>query len=73
MEKCESVIIISPNIGEYDKGNVFLRTLNRDEIQFLKDNAVVEYRNKNLSYTDCIMDIEEKMKKIKSILEDTNG
>jgi hypothetical protein len=73
MEKFDSIIFITPNIGEYHQRNVFCRNINAEEINFLGDDLMVEYRMKCNSYGDCIKDLKEKMKKIKSILEDTNG
>lgn len=70
MEKHDSVIIITPYIGEYHGGNIFLRNINGDEISFLKDSLKIEYRKKNRSYIECMKDIQEKLKKIKSILEE---
>lgn len=70
MEKFDAIIMISPYIGEYHQNNVFLRSLNSDEIKFLNDSIVLEVRDKNKSYTDCMKSLQEKMKKIKSILEE---
>jgi hypothetical protein len=73
MEKFDSIIFITPNIGEYHQMNVFCRNLNAEEIKFLEDDLKVEYRMKHNSYTDCMKDLKEKMNKIKKILEETNG
>jgi hypothetical protein len=73
MEKFDSIIFITPNIGEYHQRNVFCRNINMEEINFLGDDLIVEYRSKHNSYSDCIKDLKEKMQKIKSILEDKNG
>lgn len=70
MEKFDSVILISPYIGEYHGSDVFLRNLNNDEIDFLKKELIIEYRKKNDSYTDCIKDLHDKIRKIKLILEE---
>ena len=70
MEKCDSVILITPTIGEYNQNNIFLRNMNSDEIKFLGDDLVVEYRKKHSSYSECIRDLKEKMKRIKQILEE---
>ena len=70
MERCDSVILITPTIGEYNQNNIFLRNINADEIKFLGEDLVVEYRKKHDSYSECIKDLKEKMKRIKSILED---
>lgn len=70
MEKCDSVILITPTIGEYNQNNIFLRNMNSDEIKFLGDDLVVEYRQKHTSYNECIKDLKEKMKRIKQILEE---
>lgn len=70
MEKFDSVIIISPYIGEYHGSNVFLRTLNSDELAFLQDSIVIEYRNKKDSYAECMKDLQSKLGKIKLILEE---
>ena len=69
MERFDSVIFITPNIGEYDKNNLFIKTLNSDEIKFLED-PVFEYRKKHDSYQSCMKDIKDKMTKIKKILEE---
>ena len=69
MEKFDSVILISTNIGEYYGSNVFLRNLNTDEIEFLKKDIIIEYRNKHNSYVECMKDLKDKLQKIKSILE----
>lgn len=70
MEKCDSVILISPTVGEYNQNNIFLRNMNADEIKFLGDDLIVEYRKKHQSYSECIKDLKEKMKRIKQILEE---
>lgn len=71
MENIDSVILISPNIGEYHDTNIFLRSLNQDELKFLEqENFVIEYKRKHNSYIDCLNDIKTKIKKIKAILEE---
>lgn len=69
MEKFDSVILINPNIGEYYGTNVFLRNLNVDEIEFLSKEIIIEYRKKHSSYVECMKDLQDKLKKIKQILE----
>jgi len=54
MDKHDSIIFITPTIGEYYNNNVYLRNLTAEEIDFLGKELVVEYRHKNNSYTDCI-------------------
>ena len=61
MEKFDSIIFITPNIGEYHQRNVFCRNINAEEINFLGDDLMVEYRMKCNSYGDCIKDLKEKM------------
>lgn len=73
MEKCDSIIFITPNVGEYHKNNVFCRNLNAEEIKFLDNDLIVEYRKKHNSYIECIKDLKNKIKKIKEILEEENG
>lgn len=71
MEKFDSIIFITPNIGEYSNGNTFIRNLNGDELSFLSnENILFEYRKSGNSYTDCVKDLKEKMEKIKRILEE---
>lgn len=70
MEKFDSIILTSVNIGEYFQNNVFNRPLNKDELRFIGDNYIVEYRKKNLEYDECIKDLKEKITKIKNILEE---
>lgn len=70
MEKYDSVIFITPNIGEYYDKNMFLRNLNQEEINFMLEDIIIEYRKKHLSYNECLDDIKDKMKKIKKILEE---
>lgn len=70
MEKYDSVIFITPNIGEYYDKNIFLRNLNQEEINFILEDIIIEYRQKHLSYNECLDDIKDKMKKIKKILEE---
>ncbi len=69
MEKFDSVILINPNIGEYYGNNVFLRILTKDEIKFLQEEIIIEYRKKHNSYVECMKDLKDKLQKIKSILE----
>lgn len=68
MDKHDSIIFITPTIGEYNNSNVFCRTLTAEEIKFLGKELVVEYRKKHNSYTDCMKDLKEKMIKIQKIL-----
>lgn len=71
MDKRYDVAIhISPSIGEYNNNNVFLRPLNRDEFKVLEDCISVNYNKKNISYQECIFDLKDKLKKIKTILEE---
>lgn len=70
MEKFDSVIIISPNVGEHYKDNVFLRSMHSDEIAFLDNTAIIEYRKIHDSYIDCIQDLKDKILKIKAILKE---
>jgi hypothetical protein len=70
MDRFDSIIFIAPNIGEQFQANIFARNLNQDELKFLDDDLIIEYRKKHSSYTECLMDIKEKMKKIKQILEE---
>lgn len=70
MEKHDSIILITPNIGEYHRNNVFLRNLNADEVKFLAEDLKVEYRSKHTSYIECIKDLKQKMSRIKQILEE---
>jgi len=70
MEDFEGVIFITPNVGEIHNGNRFLRNLNEDEIKLINNMCVFEYSKKFTSYSECIKDLIEKLKKIKSILEE---
>jgi len=70
MDRHDSVIFITPTIGEYYNNNVYFRNLTAEEIDFLGKELVVEYRHKNNSYTDCIKHLKEKMKKIQAILQE---
>lgn len=70
MEKFDAVIIICPNLGEHFKDDVFLRTLHSDEITFLDDTAIIEYRKTHDSYIECLQDLKDKVLKIKSILKE---
>jgi hypothetical protein len=70
MEKFDSVIMITPYIGEYHLNNVFLRSLNADEINFLNQDMILEIREKGKTYSECMKNLQDKMKKIKSILQE---
>jgi hypothetical protein len=70
MEKFDSVILIVPHIGEYHGNNVFLRGLNADELKFLQDSMMIEYRSKKDSYAECIKDLNNQLSKIKLILQE---
>lgn len=70
MEKFDAVIIICPNLGEHFKDDVFLRAMRNDEIVFLEDTAIIEYRKTHDSYIGCVKDLKDKMLKIKSILKE---
>ena len=69
MEKFDSIILITPNIGEYSNNDLFLRPINFEEIEFF-ENPLFEYKNKHDSYSECIKDLKDKMTKIKKILEE---
>lgn len=70
MEKFDSIILVVPHVGEYHGNNVFLRNLTSEEIDFLGKDLMIEYRNKNNSYVDCMKDLKEKIGKIKVILQE---
>jgi hypothetical protein len=70
MDRYDSVIFISPSIGEYHDGNVFFRSLNAEEIRFIGKDIKVDYLKKNNSYADCMKDLKEKMEKIQAILQE---
>lgn len=71
MERFDSIIYITPSIGEYHGGNLFARAFNSDEYKFLStDDIVFEYRMKHDSYTECMSDLKQKLKKIKKVLEE---
>ena len=70
MEKFDAVIIICPNLGEHFKDDVFLRAMHSDEIVFLDDTAIIEYRKTHDSYIECLQDLKDKVLKIKSILKE---
>lgn len=70
MDNHDSIIFITPTIGEYYQDKVFFRNLTDEEINFLGKDTIVEYRKKNKSYADCIKDLKEKMLKIQKILEE---
>lgn len=69
MERFDSVILITPSIGQYYGNNKFLKNLNHEELNFIQ-NATFHYSKKHNSYSDCIKDIKDKMMKIKKILEE---
>jgi len=70
MDQNDAIIFITPNIGEHHNGNIFLRNLNQEEINFMLEDIIIEYRKKHNSYSECLSDIKNKMKKIKKILEE---
>jgi hypothetical protein len=70
MDKHDAVIFITPNIGEHHNRNIFLRNLNQEEINFMLEDIIIEYRKEHNSYSECLSDIKNKMKKIKKILEE---
>lgn len=70
MEKFESIILITPNIGKQYNNNTFLQPLNGDEIKYLENEIIYEYRSINKSYKECMDDLKDKLGKIKKILEE---
>jgi hypothetical protein len=70
MKAYDAIIFITPNVGEYHNRNIFLRNLNQEEINFMLEDIMIEYRKKHDSYTECLKDIKDKIKKIKQILEE---
>lgn len=70
MERFDSVIFITPHIGEYHNNNVYMKTLDKTELDYMGENLIFEYVSKHTSYTECMRDLKEKMEKIKKILEE---
>jgi len=70
MDRFDSIIFITPNVGEQYQANIFYRNLNNDEVAFLDDDLILEYKKKHNSYAECLKDIKDKMHKIKQILEE---
>jgi hypothetical protein len=70
MEKFDSVIIISPNLGEHYKTDVFLRSMTDDEIVFADNTSIIEYRKTHDSYIECMKDLKDKLSRIKTILKE---
>ena len=70
MDQHDAIIFITPNIGEHHNRNIFLRNLNQEEINFMLEDIIIEYRKEHNSYSECLSDIKNKMKKIKKILEE---
>lgn len=70
MERFDSVILITPNIGIFKNNNVFLKPLDGQELEFLEKDIIYDYKKINHSYEECMKDLKDKMQKIKKILEE---